>query len=294
MKVLITGIAGFIGSHVAERFSGGWDVYGIDDLSSGKISNTHLPFRTDDITSGVRIYKVVEEYRPNIIIHLAAQPSLIRSREEPLFDLNTNIIGTVKVLHAAKVYGVERIVFASTSAVYHPGLELPILEDDDLCPDSNYGTSKLAAEFYIRNSGIPYTILRFGNVYGPRQVPLGENQLVPRLLAHIYQGKPFSVYGTGEQLRDYVYVKDVAKAVHLVAVAGISGIYNVSSGVGTSTNEMVQTVLDEAHVGLVNVPHSEARDARNIILSNKRIEKVWRPETSLREGIRETIKEWPK
>lgn len=297
MKVLITGIAGFIGSHVAEKFfQKEHKLLHIDDLSTGKYDNVRHIIKQPFIKRTICLHSDMEyvfERQPEIVIHLAAQPSLLMSQMYPAKDADINIFGTLKVLSLCQKYGVQFLVFASTSAVYHPELELPIDEDDETLPDSNYGTSKLAAENYIRNSGIPCAVLRFGNVYGPRQVPVGENQVIPRLLGKIYNGQDFSIYGDGEQVRDYVYVKDVAEAVYACAMGGRTGVFNVSTGIGTKTNDLVQMVLEETKTDFLNpLPHTEQRDDRNIVLSNRRIGKFWSPKTSLQEGLRETIKEW--
>lgn len=295
MKVLITGIAGFIGSHVAERFLASfYDVYGIDNLSTGRRENTFCSFEKSSIVGGWDMHGCVESFKPDVIVHLAAQPSLVTSQDSPVFDARMNILGTLNVISACQAYNVKHLVFASTSAVYHPQLALPISEDDTLSPVSNYGTSKLAAEFYIRNSGLSHTILRLGNVYGPRQVPLGENQVVPRLLSALYSGTKFEVYGTGDQLRDYVYVKDVAEAIFRCADKRVTGTVNVATGIGVSTNELVDLVYRLCGSRLANTPHTDAKDTRNVILSIDRIKEFWKPTTSLEDGLRETIERWPK
>lgn len=291
MRVLITGIAGFIGSHVADRFlADGHSVCGLDDLSTGKQKNTSVNFRLCDISS-FGAYTTFRSFRPEVVIHLAAQPSLIKSRKMPHVDANTNIIGTLKTLENS-ISSVNHFIFASTSAVYDQQARLPIKESSKLNPTSNYGTSKLAAEFYVQNSGIPCTILRFGNVYGPRQVPLGENQLIPRLLSHIYQGRKFSIYGDGEQVRDYVYVTDVAEAIYSVVTNKTFGIFNVSTGIGTSTNDVANIVKEETGY-LGEFVHTEARDNRDVILSCNKLPK-FTPKVYLRKGIRLTVEAWKK
>lgn len=288
MKVLITGIAGFIGSHVADKFiSEGHDVNGVDNLSTGRIENCSFGFWRGD----VRGFSYSTDFY-DTVIHLAAQPSLITSQENPSYDADINIAGTLHQLKAAKYSGVKHFIFASTSAVYDPQAKLPIKETSRLNPTSNYGTSKLAAEFYVQNSGIPCTILRFGNVYGTRQVPLGENQLIPRLLSHIYQGTDFLIYGSGEQIRDYVYVTDIADAIYSVVENRTFGIYNVSTGIGTSTNDVVNIVKEET--GFTGeFAHTEARDNRDVILSCNKFPK-FTPKVYLRKGIRLTVEAWKK
>jgi UDP-glucose 4-epimerase len=144
------------------------------------------------------------------ICHQAAQPSLRRSIDDPAHDALVNIVGTINVIQAAKACGAH-VVFASTSAVYDPAGGA-FTEDSPIRPNLPYGIAKATAEQYLQHSGISHTILRYGNVYGPRQIQVGENQLIPHCLAHILDGKPFVINGDGEQTRDFVYVEDIARA----------------------------------------------------------------------------------
>lgn len=290
-KVFITGIAGFIGSHVADKFyDSGWKVFGIDDLSSGNFSNIKCGAKWDIAD--------IRNWYPDLLdviggldafVHLAAQPSLLESQNNPHKDASINIMGTLNAIQLSQLYGAKHFVFSSTSAIYDPVQKLPIKENGQIYPDSNYGISKLSAEYYVRSAG--GTIFRFGNVYGPRQVPVGENQLVPRLLSHIYHGTPFSIYGSGEQLRDYIYVTDVADAIFRACLAGISGTFNLGTMTGTRTKDIVNMVVEMTqHDG--EIRRTEARDTRNVILDTSKFSEFWRPSVTLREGLAITIKEW--
>jgi UDP-glucose 4-epimerase len=240
-KILCTGAAGFIGSHVVDLLlKEGHEVWCIDDLSTGKRNN--LPKKIEFAHVDVRgWYDLVSEFvdcEPEVVIHLAAQPAISTSWNNPIMDGFTNVIGTLNVIRASQKIGVKRLIFSSTSAVYWDGLLKSIEENDTLSPQTPYGVSKLAAETYVRmlmpEEG---TVLRFGNVYGPRQVPLGENQVIPRMIQHFERGDKFFIHGDGNQARDFIYVEDVARAV-LCAIEGRPDTYNVASGKAVSVNRI--------------------------------------------------------
>jgi UDP-glucose 4-epimerase len=229
MRVLVTGGAGFIGSHIVDALLlRGHEVWVLDNFSSGHYANFDPP--------GAHVLlKDIVEFGPDdlspfdAICHQAAQPSLRRSIDDPAHDALVNIIGTINVIQAAKAYGAH-VVFASTSAVYDPAGGA-FTEDSPIRPNLPYGIAKATAEQYLRHSGISHTILRYGNVYGPRQVQVGENQLIPHCLAHILDGKPFVINGDGEQTRDFVYVEDIARANVLATEGRVNGTFNCASGV---------------------------------------------------------------
>jgi len=242
MRVLVTGGAGFIGSHIVDALvARGHSVYVLDNFSSGSDKNLeHSEARVyqGDITT-LKEMQTLFDYAPEAICHQAAQPSLLRSIQEPVFDATTNIIGTLNVMQAARKCGAH-LVIASTSAVYDVAGEQPYREDAPILPNRPYGVAKASAEMYLRASGLSHTILRYGNVYGPRQVPVGENQLVPHALNHIYHGKPFKVNGDGEQTRDFISVLDVARANVQALEERWPGTYNISQGVPHSVNEVLK------------------------------------------------------
>lgn len=221
MKILCTGACGFIGSHVVDLFlKEGHKVLCLDDLSSGRRDN--LPPKADffEINIGSWYDLVAEfvDFEPEVVIHLAAQPSICESFDNPVRDGYINVMGTLNVIRASMKTGVQRLVFSSTSAVYSELFSTLLLSEDfPRLPQSVYGISKLAAESYARllmpeNS----VVLRLGNVYGPRQIPLGENQVIPRMIRHFEKGDKFFIHGDGLQERDFVYVEDVQKPAFLL------------------------------------------------------------------------------
>ncbi len=294
MKVLVTGGAGFIGSHTVDLLlDRGHTVTVLDDLSTGVLAN---------IPPGARLFRervhdpdsISEWYKFDTIIHLAAQPSLRRSLDDPAHDATVNIVGTLNVIQAAKQCGAH-LVFASTSAVYPPGWARPNHEDHPLAPNVPYGIAKMAAERYLHTSDVSHTILRYGNVYGPRQVQVGENQLIPHCLAHILDGKPFAIHGDGAQTRDLVFVGDIARANVLAAEQRVRGIFNAGTGRGVSVNsvcERLAWICDWR--GTFAHDDAKAGDARHVALDSARAaERLgWRAETLLDDGLKATVGAW--
>lgn len=301
MRIIVTGGAGFIGSHIVDTLiEHGHHVAIIDDFSSGLQRNVNRKatlFRLS-VLDEEAISSIVSWFNADVICHQAAQPSLRRSIEEPEYDAKVNIIGTINVLNAAIEMNCK-VVFASTSAVYDPSGWTPYQEDDDLAPNLPYGIAKMASEFYIKNSGQPFTILRYGNVYGERQVPVGENQLIPRCIRHILYGDDFVINGDGLQKRDFIYVGDIARA-NLLAIEGKleSGIYNCA----TNSANTVQTVcgfirdnINKDHMfEFGDAKHGEVKES---YLATKKLNEAlsgkWRA-TNLFEGLELTIDWWLK
>lgn len=300
MKILITGGCGFIGSHVVDLLAAEGNLVElliVDNLSSGEnIDKSLRNARLDvfDIINADFLEHAFQKFRPEVAIHLAAQPAITISLEEPIHDLRVNAIGTLNVIKAAKEVG-ARVIFSSTSAVYDDANICPLQETDHLVPSSPYGMSKLAAEFYIRTYLQDYVILRFGNVYGPRQVPLGENQVIPRMIRHFEKGTKFEIHGDGSQKRDFVFVKDVAQAVAL-AIKGKIGIYNIASGFTYSINELASMV--EEMYGLPKPypwKHSKYQDPRQdsrMDIDTARRGLQWYPTTSMKDGLLQTLEWW--
>jgi UDP-glucose 4-epimerase len=230
VRVLLTGGAGFIGSHVAEHLlARSHEVVVVDDLSSGKRENVPegVRFFEEDIRSGCE--EVFRDFRPEVLCHQAAQMDVRRSVREPDFDAGVNILGTIRLLQNCVEYRVGRVIFASTGgAVYGEQEEFPAPEDHPQYPVSPYGVSKLAAErylhFYHVQYGIPYAALRYANVYGPRQDPHGEAGVVAIFCGNLAAQKVSTINGSGEQTRDYVYVGDVARA-NVLALEGPAAHY---------------------------------------------------------------------
>lgn len=303
MKVLISGGAGFIGSHVAEFLRERNDcVLVIDDFSTGKSENLNN-FLTmggksayADVTSFQDVMKVFQDFKPEVVVHLAAQAAITTSIENPQRDLIVNGLGTLNMLEAAKKYWVKHFVFASTSAVYRENKYFKTKEDAPLEPNTPYGVSKLAAEMYVRSMFPGAVVLRFGNVYGPRQTPIGENQVIARMMRHFIFGDKFMIFGNGKQERDFVYVEDVARAV-VSALRGEGGVYNIASGKSTSVNEIAGIVENIFDIPGYAWEHTETEDARRHVcleIGAARKGLGWSPNVSIMEGIRKTADWWGK
>lgn len=299
MRILVTGGAGFIGSHIVDALiAGGHEAAVVDNLSSGKRENIHAlaDLYQTDITDYVSLASIFALLRPDVICHQAAQPSLRRSIDDPAFDASVNIVGTLNLIALAKRYAVNHFVMASTSAVYDPTGMLPYAEDDDLAPDLPYGIAKFAAEMYLRRSGLSHTILRYGNVYGPRQIPVGENQLMPHCLNYLLHGAPFVVNGDGEQTRDFVYVGDIARANVLALEKMPQGIFNAGTGKSASVNYVVgQLLLLSNNVDWLSYGPAKPGEARYVTLDSRKAEREmdWRAEIALADGLRLTY-EWAR
>jgi UDP-glucose 4-epimerase len=298
-RILISGGAGFVGSHIADlAVFLGWKVAILDNLSTGKESNLNpsATFFRSSITDYPSLKSIVDIVRPDVICHQAAQPSLRTSLEKPAFDAQTNIIGTINVIEAAKEVGAH-VILASTSAVYDATGNLPYLEDDDISPHLPYGISKAAAEMYVINSGISATVLRYGNAYGPRQLEVGENQLVPHCVHHLLHKTPFKINGDGMRSRDLIYVGDVARANMMVAEAKPQGVYNIANGVSFTINEVCAALAYHCRKPDYKFEYGEAKagEAEHTLLHpGKAFETFgWKAETKLEDGLRRVV-EWEK
>lgn len=301
-KIIVTGACGFIASHVVDLLvSQGHKVLGIDDLSTGKRENAPEPsanFETVKVNVGNWFDLVAEfvDFEPEYVIHLAAQPSIGESWDNPIRDAYSNVMGTLNVIRASQKIGAKGLVFSSTSAVYGEKVFPPVGEDDLKQPNTPYGVSKLAAETYVRmlmpdNS----VVLRFGNVYGPRQVPIGENQVVPRMIRHFEKGDEFYIHGDGNQERDMVYVGDVSRAC-ANALEGDTGIYNIASGVGHTVNFLAKVMADIYEIPDYAWQHDDKTDPRRIVMNidNAKVGLNWMPTTDIYNGLKETVEWWKK
>ena len=300
MRVLVTGGAGFIGSHVSEALlKRGHEVCVVDDLSSGKRENVPegAGFHEADIRSGLA--EIFRSFRPEALCHQAAQMDVRRSVREPDFDADVNVIGTVRLLESCVGHGVQRVVFASTGgAVYGEQDEFPAPEEHPQWPVSPYGVSKLAGERYLDyyrvQHGLPYAALRYANVYGPRQDPHGEAGVVAIFSGNLAAGRPSTVFGTGEQTRDYVYVGDVARA-NVLALEGEppSGAYNVGTGVETSVAELYDRMrrLAGRDLPAERGPAKPGEQARSSVDPTKAAREMgWKPEVDLASGLQRTLR----
>lgn len=249
MKILITGGAGFIGSHLQDQLIDmGHDVIVIDNLSTGseKNLNPKAKFYKVDIANHKRIAPIFKKEKFEIIFHTAAQIDVRKASENPLWDAEINILGTINLLKNAVEYGSRKIVFSSTGGAMYGDVETPADENCRPNPKSPYGISKYSDEMYIRFFGeehnLEYTILRYANVYGPRQSVKGEAGVVAIFINNIMSGKECVLYGFGNMIRDYIYVDDVVEANILSVNKGNKALYNVGTGVKTSVKDLFDMI----------------------------------------------------
>lgn len=297
MKAIVTGGAGFIGSHlVDELIARGHDVHIIDNLRSGRPENVHAAAKlhVTDIT-GNAAKEIILREKPDIVFHLAAQADVTTSVLHPSLDAQININGTINILESCRLANVKKVIFASTSAVYGDIQKSPVSENEPTAPISNYGLSKQTAESYIRLyqrfHDLPYTILRYGNVYGPRQVAKGEGGVVAIFLNKLKNGQGLQVFGDGEQTRDFIYVKDIVKANIAAIDKGGQETIHASTARKTSINELIG-ILRRLHPFPVDTTYLDAKpaDIKHSCLDNAKGKQLlnFSPAFSLFEGLRET------
>ncbi|HEX3292926.1 MAG TPA: NAD-dependent epimerase/dehydratase family protein [Solirubrobacterales bacterium] len=309
MRSLVTGGAGFIGSHLVDALAArGDDVLVVDDFSSGKREN--LAGAVDagaevaelDVADAQAMFETVASFEPQSVFHLAAQIDVRRSMADPGFDARLNVVGTVNALEAATRAGASKFVFTSTGgAIYGEGTErageLPFAESARCEPFSIYGQSKLAAEGYIdlysRTRGLPVTVLRLGNIYGPRQDPATEAGVVAIFCEAGRDGGRPTVFGTGEQTRDYVHVADVVAALLAAEASDDPGPVNVGTGVETSVLDLVGYVgraFDRDDFEPEFAPAREGEIERTVLDTVAAAERLgWRAEHSIETGLEQTI-----
>lgn len=299
MKILVTGGAGFIASHIVDAFiNEGHQVFILDDMSTGREVNINpkATFIKDNICN-LDLAAFFKEQKFDVINHHAAQMDVRRSVVDPAFDATTNILGTLNLLQNAVQSGVKKFMFASTGgAVYGEQEYFPADEKHPCQPLSPYGISKLSVEkyiyFYAAQHGLNYSILRYANIYGPRQNPFGEAGVVAIFTTKLLANEQPIINGTGKQTRDYVFVGDVVKA-NLIALNDTKNdIYNVGTGIETDVNELFHTLnkiignnKEEQHG-----PAAAGEQMRSVITSDK-LENTfgWRPSTSISEGLTKTV-----
>jgi UDP-glucose 4-epimerase len=304
MRILITGGAGFIGSTLADAcLAQGHDVAIVDDLSSGSAINVPGAARLYRVDIRTRaLDDVLDAERPELISHHAAQVSVKRSVDEPLLDAGINVLGTLNVMEMARRHGVRRVVFASTGGAIYGEPDGPSADEDHpRRPQSPYAIAKLAAEHYLdsyRRAGLEAVVLRYANVYGPRQDPHGEAGVVAIFIERILAGLTPTIFGDGEQVRDFVYVDDVVRAnllAHEVPLtAGGPAVFNVGTGRATSVNALWQALAALAHPS-VSPSHEPARTGdliRSVLdISRARTVLGWEPRVDVAQGLARTW-EW--
>ena len=298
---IVTGAAGFIASHLVDRLiSDGYTVTGIDDLSTGRLANLPADFdlRQLDIRDP-EVRKIVSEVRPDFVFHLAAQISVSVSAREPVMDAEVNVLGALNLFEGIRaVEGKTTKVLYVTSGgtAYGEPSVLPADESTPVRPLSPYGASKLAIETYLpvyeRLCGLDYSIIRLANIYGPRQDPHGEAGVVAIFARAMLSGKSLTIFGDGNDERDYVYVGDVVDAIVKAAENSRPGPFNVGTGEGTSTNRIFEVVAENCgHTD--DAVHGPPRpgDVNRIYLDATRAGKElgWTPKITLEDGLKTTV-----
>ncbi|EKD94210.1 MAG: hypothetical protein ACD_26C00167G0002 [uncultured bacterium] len=303
MKILITGGAGFIGSHIVDAYIKiGYQVVVVDNLVTGDIKNLNkkAQFYHIDICNAKKLELVFKKVKPQIVNHQAAQISVSSSVNNPMFDAKTNIIGGLNLLKLADKYNVNKFIFASSAAVYGEPQYLPVDENHQCNPQSPYGISKLAFEFYLKAqaklSGFDYIIFRYGNVYGPRQSVKGEAGVVAIFINHLLNKQKPTIFGNGNKTRDYINVSDIARA-NLLALTtkNINQTYNLGTGKKTSDLELFKTIFANTNIKPNFVPN-RVGDIEHFYYTSQRANKLlnWQAKITLVDGIEETISYYVK
>jgi UDP-glucose 4-epimerase len=304
VKAVVTGGAGFIGSNLVDaRLERGDEVVIVDDLSTGKRENIEHALAAGarlveaDIRDGQALIDLFAEVQPEVVFHFAAQIDVRKSVADTALDAMINVVGTINVLEAAKRAGTRRVVNSSTGgAIYGEGKIIPAPEDHPAEPEAPYGQSKFAAEGYLelyrRLHGLSTVSLRYGNVYGPRQDPLGEAGVIAIFCGKLIAGEKPTVFGDGLQTRDYVYVGDVVAANVAAAESDRSGAFNIGTGRESSVIDLVEALAQisgsEFHAELAPERPGEVRHIA-IDYTRAREELGWEPKVDLREGLERTL-----
>jgi len=299
-RVLVTGGAGFIGSHVVDAYvEAGLDVVVVDNLATGSRANLNPAARLYevDIRDRAALERVFAAERPEVVNHQAAQASVRVSMEDPPKDAEINVLGSLNVLETARNHGVRKLIYAATggAAVGEPKY-LPVDEEHPVEPLSPYGADKHAVEHYCalyqHSFGLETTILRYANVYGPRQDPRGEAGVIAIFAGLMLIGQRPTVFGSGDQERDYVYVSDVARANVLALSKGVGRMYNIGTGVSASVNDLFERLAEltgygEPPIYAAALPGEVFR----IFVTYERAQQElgWEPMVDLDEGLRRTV-----
>lgn len=299
MKILITGGAGFIGSHIADAYiDAGHSVVIIDDLSMGVKDNINpkAKFYQTDIRDKA-LKDIFKQGKFDIVNHHAAQMDVRKSVDDPMFDASVNIIGVLNLLENCKAFSVKKFIFASTGgAIYGEQDYFPADENHPVRPLSPYGITKLATEkylfYYEQVFNLPYVVLRYANVYGPRQNPHGEAGVVAIFAKKMLEGGQPHINGDGKQTRDYVFIHDVVKANLMALEYKNSDIFNIGAGIETDVNQLFQHLknLTKSNCDELHGPAKKGEQLRSVLDTNK-IRKTlgWQPNYNIEEGLRLTV-----
>lgn len=301
MRFVVTGGAGFIGSHLAEELSNKGEVIIVDDLSTGKMGNIEHLIKSHDVRfvkGSINELDLLQRVFRDIdyVFHIAAVPSVPRSIKDPMSTNEVNVKGTLNVLIASKSNGVMKVVYASSSSVYGDTLILPKREDMKPDPLSPYAVSKLAGEYYCRAFCEAYDLntisLRFFNVFGPRQDPFSEYAaVIPKFIKSIQDNKCPTIYGDGEQTRDFTFVRDVVKANILAAKSNQTGVFNIASGERVSINKLAEMIMELSGKDLKPVYEGVRKgDVKHSLADISKAKRIgYEPEYDLRRGLGEMI-----
>ena len=300
MRILVTGGAGFIGSHVVDAFLGlGHELAVLDNLSTGKREyvNPRARLFEIDLVDAAATDRCLAEFKPEVVSHHAAQMDVRKSVTDPIHDARTNILGSIALLQSASRHGVRKVLYASTGgALYGEGRALPATEQHPINPESPYGASKHTVEHYLYLwkllHGLDYTVLRYPNVYGPRQSPHGEAGVNAIFIGLMLNGERPRIFGSGDQQRDYLYIDDVVAANRIALTRGSGEILNLGTGIGTSVSDIVREL--NAVLGTDIEPIHEAErpgEIQRIYLDASRARELlgWTPTVTFGEGLKRTV-----
>jgi UDP-glucose 4-epimerase len=300
MQILVTGGAGFIGSHIVDAYlQEGHQVVVVDNLSTGKKSNLNQAavFYPIDICSWKELELVFQKHAFEVVNHHAAQINLRRSMDEPVFDAEVNIIGSLNLFELCRKYGVKKCIFASSGgAIYGIPKQIPVDEKAPTKPLSPYGIAKLSVEqyleYYFQVWDLERIILRYGNVYGPRQDPQGEAGVISIFCNNILKGDPCIVFGDGSKTRDYVSVHDIASA-NLLALNSSANIYNLGTGLETSVNQLIDLLQKVANQKISIIYDQDRKgEIERIALFSRQARELlgWETTIPLNKGIEEVFR----